>query len=119
MAVFQLKSTIRITCARHCAPNLEEELLQLGYSPENIAESGIKLNDSFEASNPDQLYKELNSLPWDEYVPAKGYISITSHVENEHIRDTRFANLRVKDAIVDQINNKKGSRPDSGPDTSR
>jgi putative N6-adenine-specific DNA methylase len=142
MSVFQLKSTIRITCARYCAPYLEEELLLLGYTPENIAESGIELKgtlldcmrlnmylrtayrvlfliDSFEASNPDELYKELNSLPWDEYIPAKGYISITSHVENIHIRDTRFANLRVKDAVVDKISSKMGTRPDSGPDTSR
>jgi putative N6-adenine-specific DNA methylase len=142
MSVFQLKSTIRIVCARYCAPYLEQELLTLGYSPVNVYETGIELNgtlldcmklnlylrtayrvlfllDNFEANTPDELYKELKTLPWTEYINPSGYISITSHVETPTIRDTRFANLRVKDAIVDYIFEKKKIRPDSGPNNSR
>ena len=40
---------------------------------------------------------------------------VISVVDNPTIRDSRFANLRVKDAIVDRIRRVCGRRPDSGP----
>ena len=50
-----------------------------------------------------------------KYIPVDGYFSITSYVKNEHIKDDRFANVRVKDAIADRFMEKFGKRPDSGP----
>lgn len=37
-------------------------------------------------------------------------------MDNPTIRDTRYANVKCKDAIVDRIREKRGRRPDSGPD---
>ncbi|NPA25155.1 MAG: class I SAM-dependent RNA methyltransferase [Deltaproteobacteria bacterium] len=70
---------------------------------------------AFKAEDADQLYAGLMPLPWEELIPADGYFTVTSIVDNPTIRDNRFANLRVKDAIVDRIRKRCGRRPDSGP----
>jgi putative N6-adenine-specific DNA methylase len=44
------------------------------------------------------------------------YLSVVSNVEHVSIRDSRFANMKCKDAIVDRIMLRKGRRPDSGPE---
>jgi putative N6-adenine-specific DNA methylase len=41
---------------------------------------------------------------------------VTSIADNPLITDSRFVNVRVKDAIVDRMRDKCGRRPDSGPD---
>ncbi len=74
---------------------------------------------SFKVVTPDQLYKEVKQLPWEKFIQPDGYICITNYVINDHIQDTRFANLRVKDAIADRMISKHGQRPDSGPDRSK
>lgn len=70
---------------------------------------------SFSADSPDELYNTLVSIPWEEYIPENGYISVGGFVKNDTIRDNRFAFVKVKDAIVDRMQQKTGSRPDSGP----
>ena len=44
-----------------------------------------------------------------------GYFSIDSFVKNKFIRDTRFANLKLKDAITDRFMEVADKRPDTGP----
>ncbi len=74
------------------------------------------LIESFTAVHPDRLYKQVKKLTWESWIDPKGYISISSFVNNDYIRDNRFANLRVKDAIVDRMQSETGQRPDSGPE---
>ena len=50
---------------------------------------------------------------------SDGYFSVTSSVHNPAINDSRFANVRCKDAIVDRMKEKCGRRPDTGPDRNR
>src|SRR5688572_1361331 len=143
MSIFQLKSLIRATCPKRLAPFLKHEIENLGYKVESDDETGVnikgtledcmKLNlwlrtahkvlflvDEFEAQNPDQLYKNLVEIPWEDFISADGYISISSTVmDNPSINDTRFPNLRVKDAVVDRLNNKKGKRPNAGPENDK
>jgi putative N6-adenine-specific DNA methylase len=66
--------------------------------------------------NADELYREVFSIPWETLIPSDGYLSVSSHIANETIRDNRYANLRCKDAIVDRIMERKGRRPDAGPE---
>jgi putative N6-adenine-specific DNA methylase len=73
----------------------------------------------FSANNADSLYRELARIPWEEHIAADGYLCVTSSVETPSIRDTRFASLKCKDAIVDRIKDKRGARPDSGPERDR
>jgi len=74
---------------------------------------------SFEAEDGDALYEEAKELAWEDWLDANGYVSIIGSIENETINNTQFANMRLKDALVDRIRAKSGSRPNSGPDTSR
>jgi putative N6-adenine-specific DNA methylase len=142
VSVFKLKSTIRINCAKRCGIYLKKEVEALGYQVEKDTETSVELTgtledcmllnlylrtafrvlfllDEFEAANPDEMYEHLVAMPWEEYVLPDGYISISSFVENIHIKDTRFANLKVKDAVVDRMQQKTQKRPNSGSDTDK
>ncbi len=142
MEVFHTKSKIIITCNNRLMPYLAQETENLGYKPVRVFSTGVELEGtvtdciplnlnlrcasqilylikSFEAENPARLYKELLEIPWEELIDFAGYFSVTSNVNNEHITTPLFANLKVKDAIVDRIKEKKGIRPDSGPEQNR
>lgn len=138
MSLFTRKSSILITCAKGIAPFLKEEITALGFpvrseliagvETEGTLEDTIRLNlsirtgqrvlyllESFTADNPDELYKKTLKIPWENYIPRNGYVCVTSSVDNPSIKDTRFANLKCKDAIADRFYEKFGSRPYSGP----
>jgi 23S rRNA G2445 N2-methylase RlmL len=135
-------STILITCAKGIPPFLKQELLSLNFPIISEAVAGVEtvgtLGDTqkldlflrtahrvlfvlkeFTAKDADALYRELSAIAWEDIIAADGYVCITSSVETPSIRDQRFASLRCKDAIVDRIKDKKGSRPDSGPERTR
>lgn len=69
---------------------------------------------AFEAQDPDEVYEHLVNYPWEEILPNDGYFSITSNVSNDSINNSMFANLRVKDAIIDRLRDKRGTRPSTG-----
>jgi len=79
----------------------------------------LYLIDEFSCNDPQELYKKINGIPWETMISADGYLSVVSNVFHQSIRDTRFANLKTKDAIVDRILIRKGRRPDSGPQRTR
>ncbi|MGH7491064.1 MAG: THUMP domain-containing class I SAM-dependent RNA methyltransferase [bacterium] len=131
-------SKILITCAKGIVPFLKEEIQTLGFSIQEELASAVvttgtlvdtmKLNlhlrtaqrvlyflQEFKASSPDEFYRAMMRIKWEDYIPAEGYVCVTSSVHTDTIKDTRFANLKGKDAIVDRINQKRGKRPDSGP----
>ena len=136
------KSRIIITCAKGLPPFLREEVSSLGLpiisesvagvETEGTIDDAMRLNlfirtghrvlfllEEFNAQNPDELYARLSRIAWEDYISADGYLCVTSAVDNPTIQDSRYANLRCKDAIVDRIKKKSGRRPDSGPDRSR
>lgn len=129
---------ILITCAKGIAPFLREELIHLGFPIRSETIAGIategtihdtcRLNlllrtahrvlfllREFPAYDADDLYRAAYEIPWENFISPDEYISVTSTVDNQTIRDTRFANVKCKDAIVDKIREKTGRRPDSGP----
>lgn len=139
MQVFHTKSKIVITCNNRLSPYLQQEVEALGFKIIRSFSTGVELegtlNDciplnlnlrcasqvlyeikSFEAENPARLYKEILEIAWEELIDFTGYFSVTSNVDNETITTPLFANLKVKDAIVDRIKEKKGIRPNSGSD---
>lgn len=69
----------------------------------------------FICNNPADLYKEVQQLPWEDIIPANGYFSVSSNVYHPSITTDLFANVKVKDAIVDRIRETTGKRPDTGP----
>jgi 23S rRNA G2445 N2-methylase RlmL len=72
-----------------------------------------------EATNADDLYREVKKYPWEEIIKIKGYFNIQSKVNNPTIKDNRFASLRFKDAIADRFNQLFQKRPNSGSDRNK
>ena len=137
MTLWDKKSRIAITCAKGVSPFLKREILSLEFpilsegiaeiETEGTLEDTMKLNllirtgqrvlfqiQAFNAKNPDELYKKVVQINWEDYIPEDSYFSVTSSVNNPTIKDSRFANLKSKDAIVDRINETRGRRPDTG-----
>ncbi len=121
---------------------MREELLQAGFpvlyetaagiATEGTIDDTLRLNlllrtghrvlyllKEFTAGDAEALYNSLSEIAWEEYIAEDGYICVTSSVDNPTIRDSRYANVKVKDAIVDRINAKRSQRPDSGPEQNR
>ena len=139
---FTNKSQLLVTCARGVAPVLKEELQSLhfpvhdetalGVFTDGTLEEAIELNlklrtglrvlflfEKFHARTPDDLYRRVRALKWEDVLPVDGYFSVASAVSNMYINDSRFANLKCKDAVVDRMQDVVGRRPDSGPDRSK
>ena len=137
MSVYTSTSSVTITCNKRLAPYLEMEMKELGITPLETFVTGVKINATindciklnlnlrcasqvlyslkqFDAVNADDIYKNLANYPWETLIPADGYFSVTSNVMNPTINNSMFANLRVKDAIVDRMRDKTGKRPDTG-----
>lgn len=139
MQIFKTRSRIIITCSNRLSPYLQMEVAQLGYKPSRIFKTGVELQGTlqdciclnlhlrcasqvlfslkeFTATNAEELYKNLVDFSWEEVIDADGYFSISSNVSNDTINNSLFANVKVKDAIVDRFRNKTGQRPNSGPE---
>lgn len=71
------------------------------------------------AKNANELYEHALKLPWEDLLDVEGYISITSNVQNDTIDNNLFANVKLKDAIVDRFRHKTDMRPDSGPERNK
>ena len=139
MHIFTITSRIIITCSNRLSPWLQQEVATLGFKPERIFKTGVELKGTlldciklnlnlrcasqvlfslqeFKADNADDLYKTLLDFPWEDVLTVDGYFSISSNVSNDTINNSLFANVKVKDAIVDRFRNKTGERPNSGPE---
>src|SRR5688500_4784448 len=137
MSLFATTGAVTITCHKRITPYLLQEVKELGFEVEVSFVTGVRLlgtiNDciklnlnlrcasqvlyslkKFEATDANDIYNNLISYPWETILPDPGYFSITSNVSNPTINNNMFANLRVKDAIVDRLREKRGQRPSTG-----
>ncbi|WP_025761718.1 THUMP domain-containing class I SAM-dependent RNA methyltransferase [Dyadobacter tibetensis] len=137
MSIFSETSNITITCHKWHAPYLQEEVLALGYTIDQTFVTGVKLQGtlqdciklnlnlncgsqvlfslgSFEANNPDAVYRHVRNLNWEKYIDKAGYFTVTSNVKHPSIKNSMFANVKVKDAIVDRFKELFDERPSSG-----
>ena len=139
MQLFNITSKIIITCSNRLSPSLCQEVAELGFTPTRTFKTGVELKGTladciqlnlnlrcasqvlfsvkeFAARNADDLYNALLLFEWEDIIAADGYFSITSNVDNATINNSLFANVKVKDAIVDRFRNRTGQRPNSGPE---
>lgn len=65
----------------------------------------------FNANNEDDLYKSVQKINWSNYITSEKTFSITPIVHSSFFTHSHYASLRVKDAIVDQLREQKGRRP--------
>lgn len=137
--LFTTPSRIIITCNKRLSPYLHTEISELGFNAVRTFPTGVELNGSindciklnlnlrcasqvlyslkeFAANGPSDIYKEVASIQWEKIIASDGYFSVTSNVDHPSIKTSLFANVKVKDAIVDRMRDKTGSRPNSGPE---
>lgn len=137
MSLYNQTSGITITCHKRLAPYLEQEVKELGFNIEETFVTGLRLNGTladcirlnlnlrtasqvlfslrqFSAVDADGVYQEVVTYPWEDVLPEGGYFSVTSNVSNPTINNSMFANLRVKDAVVDRLREKTSTRPSTG-----
>ncbi len=142
MSIWKKKSKILVICPKGVSPYLKEEITALGFPVRTQWDTAIQTEGTLQdtmilnlylrtaqrvlyqlerliVDTPEILYRRINSIPWETILHDSGkaaYICVTSIVDNPLITDSRFVNVRVKDAIVDRMRDKCGRRPDSGPD---
>jgi putative N6-adenine-specific DNA methylase len=132
------KSRIVITCPKGLSPFLSSEVVALGLDVISETVSGVTTEGSledamaanlhvrtghrvlfflgeFRARNSDELYVKMGRIAWEDHIPVDGKITVHSSVDNATVRDSRYPNLKCKDAVVDRMRKAFGARPDSGP----
>lgn len=137
MPSFNQPSQIIITCSKRLVQYLANEISDLGFKIKKTFLTGVEtngtLNDcirlnlnlrcasqvlyslkSFICKNPEELYQTISQIQWESIIEQNGYFTITSTVDNSTINNSLFANVKVKDAIVDRFRTKFNTRPDSG-----
>jgi len=138
MNYFNTSGKIFITCNKRLSPYLKKETEDLGFAVQEMISTGIvlkgtlsdciKLNlnlrcasqvmyslKAFVCNDPTDLYDAAKQITWEDIIPDNGYFSVHSNVYHPSIRTDMFANVKLKDAIVDRLRDKTGKRPDTGP----
>ncbi len=138
MSYFTSVSRIFITCNKRLSPFLKMEVEELDFVPTETLSTGVRINGTltdcirlnlhlrcasqvmyslktFRCDSPADLYNAAKSISWEEIIPNDGYFSVTSNVYHASVNTDLFANVKLKDAIVDRIRDKTGKRPNTGP----
>ena len=128
-------STFFVSCAKGLEYLLVDELIALGAEKATAALAGAHAHGDlrvatravlwsrlasrvlwplveFECPDQDALYTEVAKLPWWEHLRSDQTLAIDAHVSGTELTHERFAAQRVKDAIVDVLREKTGTRPD-------
>lgn len=139
MNIFSVTRRIIVTCNKRLSPYLEQEIIETGFTPARVFQTGVELKGTlqdcirlnlnlrcasqvlfsvceFTADSPEELYAELSAFTWEELITPRDYFSVTSNVDHPSINNSLFVNVKVKDAIVDRMRKQAGRRPDSGPE---
>ncbi len=141
MQVFTTQRRIIITCHKWLAVALQKEVVALGFTPDRVFQTGVELTGTvqdcirlnlnlrcasqvmyslkaFICNDPDELHRNLVTIPWETVIAPNGYFSVTSNVFHPSITTNLFANLRVKDAVVDRMRDVANQRPSTGSELS-
>ncbi len=66
---------------------------------------------NFEATTPDDIYKQVKKIDWSKYLSIDQTFMVDSTVYSDNFKHSKFVAYRVKDAIVDWFSEKFGKRP--------
>lgn len=142
MASLDEPRLIAVTCPRGLVEYLRAEVEALGLAVDEAGSSHVNVRGTmrdamrlnlhlrtaidvlyqlaeFDCDSPDELYEGAKQIPWEEIVPADGYVCVDSHVRHASMVSRTYPNVLLKDAVVDRILEKCGRRPDSGPSRDR
>ena len=103
MQVFTTQRRIIITCHKWLAVALQKEVVALGFTPDRVFQTGVELTGTvqdcirlnlnlrcasqvmyslkaFICNDPDELHRNLVTIPWETVIAPNGYFSVTSNV---------------------------------------
>jgi putative N6-adenine-specific DNA methylase len=66
----------------------------------------------FDAPGAEGLYEATSKVAWDEWLSPRTTFAVEATLKDSEHTHTGFVALKIKDAIVDQLRNKFGARPD-------
>ncbi|MBQ0049098.1 MAG: methyltransferase, partial [Bacteroidales bacterium] len=65
----------------------------------------------FRATSADEVYDAIQKIDWTQYLTNETTFAVDSVVFSTEFRHSKFVAYKVKDAIVDQMREKTGNRP--------
>ena len=65
----------------------------------------------FRATSADEVYDAVQEIDWTQYLTGETTFAVDSVVFSQEFRHSKFVAYKVKDAIVDQMRDRTGSRP--------
>ena len=71
----------------------------------------LKPIKNFTAKDADEVYNQIQAIPWEEYLDVNKTFAIDAVVFSEEFRHSKFVSYKVKDDIVDYFRKKTGKRP--------
>jgi putative N6-adenine-specific DNA methylase len=66
---------------------------------------------TFPSASPDELYSGVKSLPWTDLINPEMTLAVDCSLRDSAITHSRYAALKAKDAVVDLLRERTGSRP--------
>lgn len=70
----------------------------------------------FKCHNPDYLYRKAAEVDWRDFLRPGQTFAVFANVSHSKLRDSRYASLRLKDAVCDRLRADTGERPDIDTD---
>jgi putative N6-adenine-specific DNA methylase len=67
---------------------------------------------SFPCRDTDTLYKKAKHIEWEDFFAKGSTFAVSGNVSDSAISHSKFAALRLKDAVADYFREKTGQRPD-------
>jgi len=67
---------------------------------------------SFNCHDTDTLYKKAKQIQWEDFFAKGSTFAVMGTVSDSNISHSKFASLRLKDAVADYFMEKVGKRPD-------
>ena len=65
----------------------------------------------FKVNNEDDLYKQIQTIKWDNYIDVNETFAVDAVANAENFTNSHYVSLKTKDAIVDYFRDKVGKRP--------
>ena len=66
----------------------------------------------FACDSADALYQKAKQIAWEDFFAEGTTFAVSANVSNSTITHSKYAALRLKDAVVDYLRGKTGERPD-------
>lgn len=71
------------------------------------------------AGDADLLYAGAYDVAWEDVLASDATMAVRAHGSNDQLRNSRFTALKVKDAVVDRLRDRRGSRIDVDTESPR